>query len=212
DDGRANGTDTAQVTATVYDWDTNTAPKPKRKTKLSVEAGGTLAYNVLPDWIDPEGDDLYLQSVVAAEGDEVEFTTDGQITYRALGSLQGRKEIEIAVSDSLGEVAHGTILLDGKPAGTTVPVTNADHIVTRVGETVTVSPLANDTSSGRDELRLTRVDPLEGVSILPDYPKKQFSFKSASPGVHYVQYLASAGPADAKGIVRIDVLDAEESE
>lgn len=212
DDGRANGTDTAQVTATVYDWDTNTAPKPKRKTKLSVEAGGTLAYNVLPDWIDPEGDDLYLQSVVAAEGDEVEFTTDGQITYRALGSLQGRKEIEIAVSDSLGEVAHGTILLDVKPAGTTVPVTNADHIVTRVGETVTVSPLANDTSSGRDELRLTRVDPLEGVSILPDYPKKQFSFKSASPGVHYVQYLASAGPADAKGIVRIDVLDAQESE
>ncbi|MFC7788284.1 Ig-like domain-containing protein [Microbacterium sp. MAHUQ-60] len=212
DDGRPNGTDEAKVTATVYDWDTNTAPKPKRQTKLSVESGGTLAYNLLPDWLDPEGDDLYLKEVVAAEGDEVEFTTDGQITYRALGSLQGRKEIKVAVSDSLGETANGKILLDVKPPGTTVPVTNADHIVTRVGETATVSPLANDTSSGRDELRLTRVDPLDGVSIHPDYPKKQFTFKSPAAGVYYVQYLVSAGQSDAPGIVRVDVLDKQESE
>ncbi|OJU40809.1 MAG: hypothetical protein BGN97_16610 [Microbacterium sp. 69-10] len=212
DDGRANGTDTATVTATVFDWDTNTAPKQKRKPKTSVESGGTLSYNVLQDWIDPEGDDLYLKSVVAADGDEVEFTTDGQMTYRAVGSLQGRKEIEVAVADALGEAATGTIILDVKPAGTTAPVTNADHIVTRVGETATVAPLANDSSSGRDELRLTRVEPLDGVTVLPDYPKKQFAFKSNAPGVYYVQYQASAGQADAKGIVRVDVLDKQESE
>ncbi|MGR7917264.1 Ig-like domain-containing protein [Microbacterium sp. MAHUQ-60] len=212
DDGRPNGTDEAKVTATVYDWDTNTAPRAKRATKLSVESGGTLAYNLLPDWIDPEGDDLYLQNVIPAPGDEVEFTTDGQITYRAVGSLQGRKEIEVVVSDALGEAASGRILLDVKPPGTTVPVTNADHIVTRVGETATVSPLANDTSSGRDELRLTRVDPLDTAQIVPDYPKKQFAFRAASAGVYYVQYLVSAGQADAKGIVRVDVLDKQESE
>src|SRR5690606_12306947 len=95
DDGRPDGTDEAKVTATIYDWDTNTAPKPKRQTKLSVESGGTLAYNLLPDWIDAEGDERYLKDVVAAEGDEVELTTDGQITYRALGSQQGRKEIKV---------------------------------------------------------------------------------------------------------------------
>lgn len=211
DDGRADGTDEAKVAATVYQWDTNSAPKPKRPTKLSVESGGTLSYNVLPDWIDPEGDDVYLREVIAAQGDEVEYTTDGQLTYRALGSLQGRKEIEVVVSDALGETATGKILLDVKPQGTTIPVTNADHIVTRVGETATVSPLANDTSSGLDELRLTRVDPLDGVGIQPDYPKKQFAFKSAAAGVYYVQYLASAGQADAKGIVRVDVLDKQES-
>jgi hypothetical protein len=212
DDGRENGTDTATVTATVYDWDTNSAPKPKRKTKLSVEAGGTLSYNVLPDWIDPEGDDVYLQQVVAAPGDEVEYTTDGQITYRAVGSLQGRKEVSIVVADALGETANGTIQLDVKPAGGTVPVTNADHVVTRVGETATVSPTANDTSTARDDLRLTRVEPLSGVTIVPDYPKKQFTFESNAPGVYYVQYQVSAGQADAKGIVRIDVLDKQESE
>ncbi|MDQ0614196.1 hypothetical protein QF046_001837 [Microbacterium sp. W4I4] len=212
DDGRPNGTDTAVVTATVYDWDTNSAPKAKRVTKLSVESGGTLSYNVLPDWIDPQGDDVYLQNVIPAQGDEVDFTTDGQLTYRAVGSLQGRKEIEIVVSDSLGEAVSGKILLDVKPPGTTIPVTNADHIVTRVGETATVFPLANDTSSGRDELRLTRVDPLETARVLPDYPKKKFTFNAAAAGVFYVQYLVSAGQADAKGIVRVDVLDKQESE
>lgn len=212
DDGRPAGTDTAVVTATVYGWDVNTAPKKKRTTKLSVEAGGTLAYNVLPDWIDPEGDDLYLLSVTPAPGDEVDYTTDGRMTYRAVGSLQGRKEVEVTVSDSLGEVSTGKILLDVKPAGTSVPVTNADHVVTRVGETATVSPLANDTSTGRDELRLSRVEPLEGVTTVPDYSKKQFSFSAPAPGVYYVQYLVSAGQSDAKGIVRVDVLDKQESE
>src|SRR5690606_17911378 len=131
----------------VKDWDTNTAPKPKRTTALAIETGGTISYNILPDWIDPEGDDIYLREVIAAPGDEVEFTTDGQITYRATASLQGRKEVEISVADALGEIATGTLVLDVRPAGSTLPKTNADHVMTRVGEQVTVSPLANDSIS-----------------------------------------------------------------
>lgn len=211
DDGR-DGTDTAFVDVTVYDEKTNTAPKPKRTTKLSVETGGTVSYNVLPDWIDPEGDDLYLKSVVAAPGDEVEFTTDGQITYKAVASLQGRKNVEIVVADAMGETASGTILLDVKPAGTTKPLTNADHVVTRVGETVSVAPLTNDTSSGQERLRLARVEETEGATIVADYPNDQFTFKAAASGTYYVQYLATAGPKPAKGLVRVDVLDKQESE
>ena len=202
----------ATVTVTVFDWKTNTAPKPKRTTKLSVETGGTVSYNVLPDWIDPEGDDLYLKSVVAAPGDEVEFTTDGQITYKAVASLQGRKNVEIVVADAMGETASGTILLDVKPAGTTNPLTNADHVVTRVGETVSVAPLTNDTSSGQERLRLARVEETEGATIVADYPNDQFTFKAAASGTYYVQYLATAGPKPAKGLVRVDVLDKQESE
>ncbi|WP_309066662.1 Ig-like domain-containing protein [Microbacterium sp.] len=211
DDGRT-GKDTAFVTATVYDWKTNTAPRPKRTTKLSVESGGTVSYNVLPDWIDPEGDDVYLKSVVAAPGDEVEFTTDGQLTYKAVASLQGRKTVEITVADALGEVTNGKILLDVKPSGTSNPLTNADHVVTRVGETVTVAPLTNDTSSGQEQLRLARVEETAGATIVPDYPNKQFTFKSATAGTYYVQYLATAGPKPAKGLVRVDVLDGRQSE
>ncbi|WP_243233723.1 Ig-like domain-containing protein, partial [Microbacterium sp. CIAB417] len=76
DDGRG-GKDTASVSVAVHDWSVNGAPEPKRKSALAVEAGGTVSYNVLPDWTDPDGDDVYLKEVIAAPGDEVDFTTDG---------------------------------------------------------------------------------------------------------------------------------------
>lgn len=213
DDGRG-GTDTARVDLVVKDWDTNTAPRPKRATTLAIETGGTISYNVLPDWIDPEGDDIYLRDVVAATGDEVEFTTDGQITYRATASLQGRKEVQISVADALGEIATGTLILDVRPAGSTLPKTNADHVLTRVGEQVTVSPLANDSSSGREQLRLTRVngDETPGATIVPDYANKTFDFTAPAPGVYYVLYEVAAGPNGVPGIVRIDVADASEQD
>ncbi|WP_336644992.1 Ig-like domain-containing protein [Microbacterium sp. USHLN186] len=211
EDGRG-GKDTATVSLTVYDDKVNSAPRPQRASKLAVEVGGIVSYNVLPDWRDPEGDDLYLRSVTPADGDEVEFTTDGKITYRAVASLQGRKEVQVVVSDALGKVAEGRIQLDVRPEGSTNPVTNADHVVTRAGETVTISPLANDTSAGREQLRLARVEDTPGATIDRDYPNRTFTFNAARPDTYYVQYLATAGPKPAKGIVRVDVLDKQESE
>lgn len=205
EDGRG-GKDTARVGLTVYGDDVNTPPRPTRTTKLAVEAGGTVSYNVLPDWRDPEGDDLYLHNVIAAPGDEVEFTTDGKLTYRAVSSLQGRKEIKITVSDSVGEAREGKILLDVKPEGSTDPLTNADHVVTRVGESATVAPLANDTTAGREQLRLARVEDTPGTTITRDTANRQFTVKADKAGTYYVQYLATAGPKSAKGIVRVDVL------
>lgn len=208
EDGR-EGKDSATVSLVVKDWDTNTAPKPQRNTILEIETGGTVSYNVLPDWIDPEGDDFYLQDVSAAPGDEVEFTTDGQITYRAVASMQGRKEITVTVADALGEAASGTIILDVRPSGSTLPKTNADHVMTRVNEQVTVAPLTNDSSSGREQLRLTKVngDETPGATIEPDYSNKTFTFSAPSKGVYYVLYEVAAGPNGVQGIVRIDVSD-----
>ncbi|OJU40810.1 MAG: hypothetical protein BGN97_16620 [Microbacterium sp. 69-10] len=211
DDGRS-GTDTATATVSVHPWSENSAPKPKRVTRLAIESGGTISYNVLPDWIDPDGDDIFLREVVAAPGDEVEFTTGGQITYRAVGSLQGRKEVQVTVSDGLGEEATAAILLDVQPPGSTLPKTNADHVVTRPGVAVTVSPLTNDASSGREQLRLAGVDPVDGADIESDFPNKQFTFKAQATGVYYVQYLVAAGPNAVPGLVRVDVLDTAETE
>ncbi|WP_344818345.1 Ig-like domain-containing protein [Microbacterium soli] len=210
DDGRG-GSDTATATVSVHDWSVNSAPRTKRVTRLAVESGGTISYNVLPDWIDPDGDDIYLQDVAAAPGDEVEFTTGGQITYRAVGSLQGRKDVQITVSDGLQATASGTIQLDVRPPGSTLPKTNADHVVTRPGAAVTVSPLANDASSGREQLRLAGVDDVPGAIITSDFPNKQFTFTTQAAGVYYVQYLVAAGPNAVPGLVRVDVLDTADS-
>lgn len=204
DDGR-EGSDEGVVTLSVHDWSVNAAPEQKRVTTVVVEAGGVVSYNVLPDWIDPDGDDVFLQGVTPAPGDEADFTSDGRITYRAVGGTQGRKDVEILVSDG-DEVATGTIRFDVRPVGSTDPVTNADRVVVQAGQTATVAPLANDTSSGREPLRLVRVDEVSGATISPDFANKTFAFRSDVPATYYVQYLAAAGPKNAEGLVRIDVL------
>ncbi|WP_194397206.1 Ig-like domain-containing protein [Microbacterium atlanticum] len=209
-DGRG-GTDTARVALAVRGWDVNAAPVQKRVTTVAVEAGGTITYNVLPDWIDPDGDDVFLGSVAPAEGDEADFTSDGRITYRAVGGTQGRKDVEITVSDG-SDVAVGIIRFDVRPVGSIDPVTNADYIAVRTGQTATVAPLANDVGAGREPLRLARVDPVSGADIVPDYANKTFTFRSATPGTYYVQYMVAAGAAGVPGIVRVDVLPEGDTE
>ncbi len=210
DDGRG-GEDTAKVTVTVHPPEQNSPPVQRRKTAVAVETGGTASYNVLPDWIDPDGDDIFLLDVTPDGGDEADFTSDGQITYRAIGGVQGRKEVPISVSDG-AERGTGVAVYDIRPLGTTQPVTNADHVVTRAGRSVTVTPLANDTSSGSEKLRLTRVDEVPDAKITTDLPDKTFSFVSDKVGTHYVQYLVSAGPNSVPGLVRIDVLPDDDTE
>ncbi|MFB7891667.1 Ig-like domain-containing protein [Microbacterium sp. NPDC056044] len=209
-DGRG-GTDTAKVSLAVHGWDVNSPPKQSRVTTVAVEAGGTITYNVLPDWIDPDGDDVFLGSVQPAEGDEADYTSDGRITYRAVGGAQGRKDVEITVSDGT-DVAVGTVRFDVRPVGSIDPVTNADYIAVRTGQTATVSPLANDVGAGREPLRLARVDPVTGADIVPDYANKTFTFRSAMPGTYYVQYMVAAGAAGVPGIVRVDVLPEGETD
>ena len=211
DDGRG-GTDEATVRVTVHDWSVNAAPVQKRTTTIAVELGGTVSYNVLPDWADPNGDDIYLRAVIPADGDEVDHTTDGQLTYRALGTMLGRKEIEVVVADGVGGVSTGTLMLDVRPQGSTLPTTNADHVVTRVGQQVTVAPLANDTSSGREPLRLARVVEPADTRVIPDYANKTFDFVSDRAGVYYVEYWVTAGPTPVRGLVRVDVQEPDDTD
>ncbi|MDY0907947.1 Ig-like domain-containing protein [Microbacterium sp. CFBP9034] len=209
DDGRG-GTDTATTSLSVHGWDVNAPPTQKRITTVTVEAGGVVSYNVLPDWIDPDGDDVFLRAVTPAAGDEADFTADGRITYRAVGGTQGRQDVEIVVSDG-NESAAGILRFDVRPVGSTNPVTNADRVVVRAGQVATVAPLANDTSSSREPLRLVRVDEVPGATIVPDFAAKTFTFKSDTPAVYYVQYLVAAGSKNAEGLVRVDVLPSSDT-
>lgn len=209
-DGRG-GKAQARVTVSVHGWEVNEPPVQQRVTPVTVEAGGTASYNVLPDWIDPDGDDVFLQAVSVDAGNEADYTSDGQITFRAIGGTQGRVDVPIVVSDG-SEPGAGIARYEVRPLGTTVPVTNADHVVTRVGRSVTVSPLTNDAATGTEPLRLTRVEPVDGAEVVPDYADKTFSFVSDTAGTFYVEYLVSAGPNSVPGLVRVDVLPATDED
>lgn len=205
DDGRG-GRDRATVKLSVHDWSVNAPPKQIRTTTIAVESGGVVTYNVLPDWIDPDGDDVYLVAADPDAGDEADITPDGRITYRAINGSQGRKDVSVTVSDG-SKVTLGTLRLDVRPPGSTVPVTTADHVVVRVNQSVTVSPLVNDLSAGKEPLRLTRVDEVKGAKIGFNPSGSTFTFSAAAVGTYYVQYLASAGANGVPGIVRVDVVD-----
>ncbi len=209
-DGRG-GKDTARVDLEVRPLSQNSAPTQKRKTAITVEQSGVVSFNVLSDWIDPDGDDIFLLDVTPDGGDEAEFTSDGQITYRAIGGMQGRKDVPVVVSDG-SDPTTGVARIDIRPLGTTIPVTNADHVVTRPDRPVTVRPLTNDTSTGSEQLRLTRVDDVDGGTVTRDYPDKSFTFEAPNTGTYYATYLASAGANSAPGIVRIDVLPDEDAD
>ncbi|MGO3250084.1 MAG: Ig-like domain-containing protein [Microbacterium gubbeenense] len=205
-DGRG-GSDSARVDLSVHDPEENLPPAQKDlRPTVAVESGGSVTYNVLPDWIDPDGDDIYLSNVTPAEGDEVDFTADGQITYRALAAYEGPLAIDVTVSDGT-DVATAELSLDVRPVGTVQPVTNADHVQLFAGESATVEPLINDINAASEDLTLSQVTPPAEVEVTADAQGGVLNVESETPGTYYVDYAASAGALAAPGVIRVDVLE-----
>ncbi|WP_231556463.1 Ig-like domain-containing protein [Cryobacterium sp. MLB-32] len=205
-DGRG-GVSSATVTLSVSAPGTNKPPVQRRTSTVLVEHGATATRNVLSDWIDPDGDDLFLQGAAAVDDDTVQFTADGLLTYTATGKNLGRKDVSLSVSDGF-EPAEGVVRVDVRAPGNSQPVTNLDHAGTVVDRAVTVSPLLNDESPSGVPLRLAKVDDVVGVTIVPDFVAGTFTFTAPVAGQYYVQYLVTDGPSSVAGLVRIDVTDA----
>ncbi|WP_291377807.1 Ig-like domain-containing protein [Demequina sp.] len=203
-DGRG-GVDDATVTISIAGEGENTAPEPRRRSRLVMEAGATVSYQVLPDWVDPEGDTLFLRNATAPAPHRVEFTPDGRVSITADPDVTGPFDVDVTVSDGI-EDSTGTVRVDVWPSKTLPPQTNSDHVVTSVGRPVLVSPLGNDMSRSGKPLRLAKLDEVLGVSMVPDYLKNTFTFSSDAAGTYYIQYLVTDGATTAPGLVRVDVL------
>ncbi|MFL0411092.1 Ig-like domain-containing protein [Microbacterium paludicola] len=206
-DGRLGGVAESTVTIDVRPEDANEPPVQLRQLAVPVSADSSVTYNVLSEWIDPDGDDVYLEAVAAPEGNEVEFTADGRVTYRPTAGVQGLTEINVTVSDGRAAMT-GTFSVEVRPPGPTPPLATADHLVVRPGQQGTVSPLANDLSSSEEPLELTQVSQVEDATIVPDLVDDTFTFQASRVGTYYVDYLvAAAGAPPAEGLVRVDVVE-----
>jgi hypothetical protein len=205
-DGRG-GEAQATVTLTVSPPGTNKAPVERRVATVIVEQGATVSYDALPDWDDPDGDVLFLKSATPTGGDQVRSSPDGTITFSALGRTTGLVTVPVAVSDGIA-TTDGTINFEVRPVGSTKPEPNADHVSTRVGQQLTVSPLANDVSPSGAPLRLAQVSTAPGAQIVPDPAAGTFSFVSTVAQTYYLTYIVTDGPNQATGLVRVDVAPA----
>ncbi|WP_430296438.1 Ig-like domain-containing protein [Sinomonas sp. B1-1] len=203
-DGRG-GTASARVNLTVRDGSSNAAPRQLRANTIAVEQGSTVSQNILGDFVDPDGDELFLAGAsTPAPGDSVRFQADGTVVFTDGGLGLGKKEIRMRVSDGR-DVTEATISADVRAVGSLPPQTTPDHVRTGVGEPIVVSPLANDIDPSGKGLRLLRVEPVAGLDIVMNSEDGTFSAQAAEPKVYYAVYLASNGSATAQGLVRIDV-------
>ncbi|MEV8253523.1 Ig-like domain-containing protein [Rhodoglobus sp. NPDC076762] len=206
DDGRG-GSDQARVSATVVPEGRNELPVSVRETGISVEANQTVSYNVLADWKDPDGDDLYLIAASPASGDLVRFTPDGFVTFTHQTSELGEKVVTFLVSDGGDTPAQGELVVTVEPAGTLNPVGTPDFASAFEAETVVIEPLLNDLSPSGAQLTLIAMDEADQGAVASfDSDRGEITFSSSSAGVFYLTYTLSAGANTSVGIVRIDVL------
>ncbi|MGK9146179.1 tandem-95 repeat protein [Plantibacter flavus] len=206
-DGRPGGVAEASVSIAIKPPEVNEPPTSHREAAVSVEAGQTVTYNVLADWRDPDGDDIFLQSASPASGDLVRFTPDGFVTFTHASPEMGPRDVKFVVSDGTAS-AEGTLTVDVQPAGALSPVGTPDFVSTFVGESALVMPLANDQSPSGAPLGLIGVEALQGgLATSPSLEKQSVTVSASEPGTYYLKYTLGAGIASSIGLIRVDVLE-----
>ncbi len=208
-DGRG-GEDVGQVSVMVHPAGENAAPQPLRGSDVTLARGAEARYNVLGDWIDPDGDTITLTAASAPAGFQVRTRPDGTLSIRDLGSAPaGRSVVRVVVSDGTLEATGDVVVHLDASGKNTPPVANTDHVRVLPGHTVVVDPIANDTDPEGDELRLVRVDkPAAGLSAVPDLASGAVTItaqKSAEPSTQYLTYAITDGPNVATSRIRVDV-------
>lgn len=209
-DGRGTAApSTATVRVTVVDAATDNPPAQLRTGALLVEQGATTTYDVLADFLDPDGDELVLVGAAATGAGAARARWDGVLTFQADAGALGRQAVVVQVSDGTSTV-EGTVWADVRPAGSLAPVVGPVQAGTEVDTPVDVAPLDEVRNPSREELRLARVDDVPGVTVTGDLTAGTFRFTAATPGTYYVPFLVTAGQQQAAGLARIDVTAAPE--
>ncbi len=207
-DGRKEGVASASVTVVVSSTNQG-EPEQQRITSINVEQGQSMTYNALGDWLDPDGDPVFLKSAVAG-GDRVSHTPDGLVTFAHVTGETGQKTVEVVVSD--GELdAPGTLVFNVHPAGSLTPVAVPDFATTFVGQPVSVPLLANDRSPSGEPLKLISAEVLtdqgasEGSAPTVVAANGTITATQNLPGDYYFRYTVGAGSQVTVGIVRVHV-------
>ncbi len=202
--GKSKGTVTVRVSAVDR---ANQAPKAERTASTVVEQGKSVTYNVMSDFLDPDGDPLYLTSAaVDADKGSLRYSPDGTIIYKDGGHTIGRVKVDVQVSDGQ-TTGKGILEVNVRREGNLAPTARSDYARTPAGEPVTVYPLANDSDPNEDELRLVEVTETDakGLKVRVDKLLGRVTFAAADPGSYAMDYLISDGGEDTIGKIRVDV-------
>lgn len=201
-DGRG-GTSTATVTVTVRAPGENSAPLQVRKTRALVAQGGRVTTPVLGDWVDPDGDAVYLAGASTNLPDTVSHQPDGTVVFAEGGAASALRSVALSVSDGTA-VGSGSISVTVKPVGQVPIIADPFVALGYAGQEITVSPL-DHVRGGTGVLRLASVPAKAGTTIVPNLDTGTFRFKSDQVGANYIDYVVNDGDQTANGVVRIDI-------
>lgn len=207
-DGRG-GEASAHVQVTIRPESENSAPVQVRPTRSDVAVGRQVILNVLGDWVDPDGDSIFVAQAQTDAPDTLSFTPAGRIAFSEAGrGGGGARQISLEVSDGRAS-GFGSAEVTVHAAGQ-VPITAEPFAVLAIaGEPITINP-SNYVRGGSGVLALTGVPSVPGLDIVTDFADFSFSVTASRTGSTYIGYAVSDGDATGSGLVRLDVIDPPE--
>lgn len=201
-DGRG-GSDSAIVTVSVRQSSENSAPVQVRASKTTVAEGGTATAAVLGEWIDPDGDPIYLQGASIPPPDVVTFRPDGRVTIAEAGGVGALRTVLLTVTDGLAS-GEGELAVTVRPAGQAPIIAEPFVVLAYAGQEVRIEPLVH-VRGGTGTIRLSAVPEKSGVTITPNFGRGVFRFVSDDVRTHYLEYVVTDNSTTATGIIRVDV-------
>ncbi|MFV0374262.1 Ig-like domain-containing protein [Microbacterium sp.] len=166
--GSPSDTDTAVVRIRVLSDEANRAPLP---VALSGRVLSGLSTSIAFDGfgVDPDGDAVRLDAIVSQpESGSASISADGTaIVYTSVPGARGQYEFHYRVVDAAGAEGEGRVrvgVLDTDANPSPVTYTDYVHVQAGAGNTIRISPLANDVDPTQGRLHLT--------DVVPDVPEK----------------------------------------
>ncbi|MDN3496140.1 Ig-like domain-containing protein [Planococcus sp. APC 4015] len=186
--------DVATVRVRVLDDEANRAPLPER-LEGRVLSGQSTSIDFEAFGMDPDGDVVTLDRIVTQpERGSAAIAADGaSIVYTSVGGDRGQDSFTYRVVDEFGETGEARVrigILDAESNPS--PITYTDYVQVQAGEgnTIRVSPLAND------------VDPVGGLltltSVRPDLPE---TLDGGDPNPEYARLAGHIASDDERNVV-----------
>jgi hypothetical protein len=206
----ANPPSTATVSLRIFGKDVDRAPAliEGQKNQLTVARGHEASVNVLPAWIDPEGDSVVL-TAATSDGGEVGFRPDGTVDFRDNGDGGSAKTVKLVVRGG-DATTSGTLDVKVVDPEKSRPEVVADRFTGPVGSTILLEPLANDRDPLGGQLRVPRLQVVSAgaaPTVAKDSELGTATFRASQPGAYFLEYEATSanGQSSDTAVIRVDV-------
>ncbi|QAY74454.1 fibronectin type III domain-containing protein [Agromyces protaetiae] len=193
----------ARVSVEVRSPDQNGAPEQLRRPSAIVETGDRVSVPVLGEWVDPDGDPVFLRGASIEGGDFVGASPDGVVVFDERLGTPGSRSVLLAVSDGR-DTGSGALRIDVKAAGEAELVAEPFVVLANAGEEVRIEPLRH-VRGGSGPVRLVDVPAKPDATISADLDGGVFRFTSDDVRTHYLEYAATDGIRTVTGVIRVEV-------